>query len=210
MLSTDGADFGDKHLLSRLLGFSDIVMGFSMALLGLSLHPPDSLLKMGEHIPELGVFLVGFALMAFLWWFQHRLFACYFVANSLSIVLNFAMLAGVVVFVYVIESFTLLFRTPVFDMRSYVIGVSLWCASYGVVMALMGAMYAIGVRKRWKSLRRDLQIWGVERAVNAGAGGLLLIVVAFIAPHVPPIFVGFLGALMALPLLVQKLVVRRI
>lgn len=200
----------DELLLDRLQAFSDVVIGFSIALLGLSLHVPASLAAIGSHAPELGVFLVGFALIALVWWFHNRLFAHYFVANSLSIVLNFAMLAAVVVLVYVIEAFTTLFNAPSFEYAGYITGVSLWAYSYGVVMTLMGLMFAIGVRERRAQLDAGRYIWGIERAINSGAGGIAILIMGAALPHLPPKFAGFIGLVAFIPLIAQKFVARRL
>ena len=56
---------------------------------------------------------------------------------------------------------------------------------YGAALALLGSLYAIGLRARWSELTYAMKRRGVGRALNSGiAGGALLIVEKLLTPRI--------------------------
>lgn len=167
----------DERLIHRLEAFSDIVIGFSMALLAINLQP--NVAGVDKLLPAFVAFLVSFGFVALLWWLHNRLFAYYFTATPVTIVLNFAALAGVALFIFATTAVAHKFMEP--DVRVTTIApfLSLWMGLYGAALLLLGTLYAVGLRARWAELTYPVRRWGVARALNSGVGGAALLVIAF-------------------------------
>jgi len=171
------------------------------------LNVPASVYEFGAHVPELLVFLAGFALIALVWWYHNRLFAHYFVATPGAIVLNFTLLAGIIVLVYAVEIVAANLQVA-FDPRRYLAGFALWLAAYGVVMMIMGAMYALGLRARARELTDPVRRWGAGRAANAGFGGIALLLMGAALPWLPFKLVWLVAVFAFVPLLAERMVLR--
>lgn len=97
-------DETQQRLIHRLEAFSDIVIGFSLAQLALSLTiPKNGAAGLLENPGPLIAFVITFALVCGMWWAHHRLFVHYFVPIALMVVLNFITLAGVSFAVYSVQ-----------------------------------------------------------------------------------------------------------
>jgi len=174
---TSLVDPRDERLIHRLEAFSDIVIGFSMALLAINLQP--NVAGIDRLLPALVAFLVSFGFVALLWWLHNRLFAYYFTATPVTIVLNFAALAGVALFIFATTAVAQKFMVPHADVRVIAPFLSLWMGLYGATLSLLAVLYAAGLRSRWSELTYDVRRWGVARALNSGVGGVALLLIAF-------------------------------
>jgi uncharacterized membrane protein len=199
----------DEQLIHRLEAFSDIVIGFSLALLAINLIAPASVAGLGKHVYELATFFVCFFLIAFLWWFHNRIFALFFLADVASIFLNFAMLAGVVVLVYAAQIVSNVAKVQPLDVPAYLIALSLWLAIYGVVLMLLGGMTSIGLRARWSALSDPVRRWGLKQCVHGLLGGTMMIVIALLIPRFPVAYAGFVSILAVITLIVERYAVPR-
>ena len=153
----------DERLIHRLEAFSDIVIGFCIAELGLSLRVPGSVAALAHTPMTVVQFGVAFILIASLWGLHNRLFANYFVPNRVSITLNFFMLAALILTVYFFQTLRSLGSVSPLP--------AAYClASFGVVYLLLGVMWALGSANRWAELSDTLAQQGVRRA-----GSLIII-----------------------------------
>lgn len=180
---TDLVDPRDERLIHRLEAFSDIVIGFSMALLALDL--PTNAADVATLTPWLAAFLISFGFVALLWWLHNRLFAYYFTATPLAVGLNFAALAGIALFIFATTAVAhkMLPAGPQSEMIPFF---ALWMGLYGAVLVLLGLLYAFGLRERWSELAYPIKHWGVARALNSGVGGLTLLAFALTIVRVAP------------------------
>ena len=157
------ADDRDERLLHRLEAFSDIVIGFSLAQSALSLSVPDDVAhfqRMLEHPWGFIAYVLTFCLVASIWWSHNRLFARYFVPNMLSIVLNFALLGFLVLFVFSIQILIKL-KMAGGPYEFYVL-------MFAAVYMLLAALYFIGVRGRRAYLTEAEVRNGLRKAVRTG------------------------------------------
>lgn len=134
----------EKEVIHRLEAFSDIVIGFSLAQLGLSLTIPgrvSDIFAPAHGLSTLGAFVMTFSLVCSLWWMHHRLFRHLFVPTPLNVWLNFAALGGVLFYAYVMQVLLhLSFRDP------YAISLYLGCYAYIVVLFAYLAWYGLRTR----------------------------------------------------------------
>ena len=99
-------DESEKEVIHRLEAFSDIVIGFGLAQLGLSLTIPAHVIDLFERthgLSTIGTFALTFLLVCSLWWLHHRLFRHLFVPSRWMIGANFAGLGGVLFFAYAMQ-----------------------------------------------------------------------------------------------------------
>jgi len=93
-----------QRLIHRLEAFSDIIIGFSLAQLALSLAiPKNGAAGLLENPAPLIAFVLTFTIVCGMWWAHHRLFTHYFVPIPVMVVLNFVTLAGVSFAVYSVQ-----------------------------------------------------------------------------------------------------------
>jgi uncharacterized membrane protein len=169
-------DGGDAQTIHRLEAFSDIVIGFCIAEMGLNLIVPKTAAQLPSIVIGTDGFVISFVLVAILWWIHHRLFKSIFVLNTATVIVNFAMLGALVLMVYFQQICVHLIAIDD-DPR---VALQLWFVSYGVVYALVAVMLWAGLRARWTSLSDDDLRWGMGRAVLASLGTLIFIFYALI------------------------------
>jgi len=149
----------DQHTIHRLEAFSDIVIGFCLAQAALNLVFPKSAADLPAVWTNAGFFLMSFSLIAVVWWFHHRTFNTYFVLNPLSVGLNFALLASLVLSLYFLQIFLHVAEYG----RDVTVYLRLWLASFGVVYGLLGMLLLTGtIALRAKLSPADLR-WSVNR-----------------------------------------------
>ncbi len=90
----------DAH---RIEAFSDVVIGLSLAQVGLSLVVPQHVDDLVKNPGWFAAFLWTFSLVCVLWWNHHRLFRSVFVPTRAAIFLNFVLLGSIVLLAYLAE-----------------------------------------------------------------------------------------------------------
>jgi uncharacterized membrane protein len=165
--STVGAD--TERTLHRIEAFSDIVIGFCIAEMGINLIVPQHASDMRAIVTAITGFAVSFVLISFVWWFHHRIFSTYFVLTPITLILNFTLLGSLVLMVY-FQQIALHFIGMDVDPTNVV---RMWMAGYGAVYSLLGAMLWIGLRTRWKALTLADLRWGVSRASVLSIGAAI-------------------------------------
>jgi len=169
----------DERTIHRLEAFSDIVMGFALAEIGLSLVLPQTPAALGRMGIALNAFAFSFFLIAVMWWSHHRLFLFYFTLNAASIIMNFAMLACLALAIFFQQAFVRFMDTNQSPIEAF----QLWLGFMAAVYALLGAMYAVGIVKRWRQLDDQTLTSGISYAMGSAIGTIGLIAICAIAPH---------------------------
>lgn len=137
----------DERTTHRLEAFSDIVLGFCMAELGLSLVIPKDIAGLASSWANLNVFAVSFVLITFVWWWHHKFFLTYFRMHPATIVMNFVLLGSLVYCIY-FQQVAIHFAAA--GVHSAV-PVRLWLACMAASLALLARVQLI-------SLNHKLQI----------------------------------------------------
>lgn len=165
----------DERTIRRIEAFSDIVMGFCLAEIGLGLSIPST----GATLANLGgnvfAFIASFSLVVMLWWNHHRLFRTYLVLTRATLFMNFALLGCLVLMLYFLQIGTRDIAVqgggPHFFLR-------LTLLSFAAVYALLAGMFAIGMRARWSALSPGDFTWGIERTASMFSAAAAFAVVA--------------------------------
>ncbi|MGB8520541.1 MAG: TMEM175 family protein [Candidatus Tumulicola sp.] len=167
---------GDERTLHRLEAFSDIVIGFCIAEMGLNLVVPKTAAQLPSIVIGTDGFVTSFVLIAIVWWIHHRVFKSIFVLNTAMVIVNFAMLGALVLMVYFQQICVHLIAIG----DDVTVAVQLWLVSYSVVYALVAVMLWYGLRVRWRMLSEDDLRWAFGRAALVSLGSLIFIAYALI------------------------------
>ena len=169
-------DESEQRLIHRLEAFSDVVIGFSLAQLALSLAiPKNGAAGLLQHSEPLIAFIITFALVCGMWWAHHKLFTHYFVPAPVMVILNFITLAGVSFAVYSVQLMLHQAPAPIRGQKPISGHSSMdfvfYLASLAVVYGLLGIQYLYG----WSVRRTNLP---VHVAFDGLRSALMLIGVA--------------------------------
>jgi len=166
-------DETQQGLIHRLEAFSDIIIGFSLAQLALSLAiPKNGAAGLLENPAPLIAFAFTFTLVCGMWWAHHRLFTHYFVPVPVMIVLNFITLAGVSFAVYSVQLMTHTGHTSL-DFAFYE-------GSLAAVYVLLAVQYFYGWTVRRRLVPENIAESGLRAALMLGGVGIAFGAMAFI------------------------------
>jgi uncharacterized membrane protein len=196
-----------EHTVRRLEAFSDIVIGFCLAQLGLSLVLPKGPTDMFSVWESTTFFVSAFVLIAVLWWLHHRTFSAFFVLNLPMVVLNFGMLCGLILTLYFLESLMHVAGLGQNPARFFV----LFIFSFAFVYALVGAMLLTGFFARRSELSPNETRWAIGQLTSilmAVLFGVIAGTVVALRPNAAHIASTTLVVSIAI-LLLRRLVVRR-
>jgi uncharacterized membrane protein len=200
-------DESEQAVLHRLEAFSDIVIGFSLAQVGLSLTIPQHISDIFGHVKGIsGLFalVITFTLVCSLWWLHHKLFRHLFVPTARNVAINFAALGGILFYAYVMQvlihvTFSDPYAFPLyFGCYAYIALLFAYLAWYG--LRARGATFPAPVREE----QRDLAV----RLTILAVGFTAVTVLALIAGSNLGVL-RFAAFLVVIPLLIQRLLIRR-
>lgn len=167
-----------ERTIHRLEAFSDIVMGFCMAEIGLSLVIPKSVAELATMWTYLNAFAFSFVMISMLWWYHHRLFVTYFTLNGATIAMNFTLLASLVFGIY-FQQVAIHFLTAGLDP---VVPLRLWLGCMAVVFLVLAGMYALGIWERRDTLDASSLRWGVNLNYQAAVSAVGLTALCLVGP----------------------------
>ena len=136
-----------ERVTHRLEAFSDIVIGFSLAQLTLSLVIPAHAIDFVQRPAGIIAFLVTFLLVVRFWWLHFVLFEHYFEPNRLMITCNFLALASLI-----LQTFSLQLYLHFVPLSEGVVASRLYFGFFVLSYGLLCVMLALGLRYRWASL----------------------------------------------------------
>ena len=163
----ESKDETEQRLIRRLESFSDIIIGFSLAQLALSLAiPKNGALGFADNPGPLIAFVLTFTLVCGMWWAHHKLFVHYFVPIPIMIVLNFVTLAGVSFSVYSVQL--------MFHPGHTALDFAFYEGSLAVVYVLLGIQYFYGWTVRRTLVPPKLATGGLRAALMLAGVGIAL------------------------------------
>lgn len=197
-------DESEKEVIHRLEAFSDIVIGFSLAQLGLSLTIPEHGRDLFLHVrgaTGLIALCITFVLVCGVWWMHHRLFRHLFVPTPANIIANFAALGGVIFLAY---SMQVLVHVHFTDPVAF----ALYTGSYGWIMVLFALMAWNGIRLRRDRLGAEVRTASFHYAVRLSIIALWLVIMTIAVSlfGVKPQIAQWLFVALAVPLTINRLI----
>ena len=151
----------DTRLVHRIESFSDVVIGFSLALLALTLAIPEHTHDLFQNPAWLLIYLWTFAVVAAIWFNHQRLFSVYFAPTRIAIFLNFLLLSLVGLVVFFVQVFGKVHGAADKGVAFYVYWIVL-----GTEFGILGALFALGTRSRWAVLDVKQRQDGVHHAIR--------------------------------------------
>ncbi len=134
--------------VSRLEAFSDVVFGFALTLIVVSLEVPTTFKELMDTMRGFPAFAICFAILTWVWHVHHTFFRRYALSDEITIALNMALLFLVLFYTYPLK-FLFLLVTRQIRLES---GSGTIMVIYGVgfagIFALFLAMYVHAWRKR--------------------------------------------------------------
>ncbi|HJZ85363.1 MAG TPA: TMEM175 family protein [Polyangia bacterium] len=151
--------------VSRLEGFSDVVFGFSLTLLVVSLEVPRSFGELMTTMRGFVPFAICFLMLVQVWYQHYKFFRRYGLEDTYTLVLNTALLFVVMFYTYPLKFlFTMLIgglfggAMPVIDGRQMVTLMQIYALGFIAVFGLFALLYHHGWRRR-----RELDLDPVEQ-----------------------------------------------
>lgn len=155
----------DERVVHRIEAFADIVIGFSLAQLGVNLVVPPRAADIYRHPIGLLAFAMTFSIVCRMWWSHHRLFTHYFVPRPLPIGLCFATLGVLVFALYALQIFIHFGVSDPVALLTYM-------GAFGLLFLLLGCEYIVGLALRGATISREIHFRGLRLGLLQLAFGL--------------------------------------
>ncbi len=168
----------EEHFVRRLEGFSDVVIGFSLAELTLSLSIPASFSQLLTNSTWIIAYLWMFALVCYMWFEHHRLFARIFAARTASILLNFVWLAVIGLIVYLVQ-LLIHFEDDELAVRTIF---EWYFALYAANLLILSALYALGIREHASLITQDSRKPAAHAIIRFSIAGLVVLLIVLVGP----------------------------
>ncbi|MGC2242174.1 MAG: TMEM175 family protein, partial [Candidatus Aquilonibacter sp.] len=153
----------------------DLVIGFSLALLALTLSIPPHIVDLWTNPWWLIAYFWTFAIVASIWYSHQRLFTLFFWPETFSIVLNFVLLSMVGLLVYFVQVFVH-YHAALDQVWAFVA----YFAVLGIAFIALGTLYLHGARRRWAALGGEDRYVGFRQALRGIVGGAFMLVGALV------------------------------
>jgi uncharacterized membrane protein len=151
------------HEVSRIEAFSDVIFGFAISLLVVSLEAPKTYAQMMEMLRGFFPFAICFWIFIDIWFEHHHFYKRYGLQDSVTMALNTLLLFVILFYVYPLKYMFTLFTNEILGHPSDVpaSGAPFLYTIYGIGVAsvfwLLAAMYG----HAWHQ-RKELELNGVE------------------------------------------------
>lgn len=190
------------HEVSRLEAFSDVIFGFAVSLLVVSLEAPKSYKELLEMMRGFTPFAIAFFLLIDVWFEHHHFFRRYAIIDQTVIVLNTFLLFVVLFYVYPLKFVFVMTVEGIIGHHNMITPqqapglFAIYGLGFAAVFMLLGFMY----RHAW-SLRDELNLSEVERIdtlesiYDNFATGAFGVASAILGYLLPSRLVGFAGLL---------------
>lgn len=197
------------HEVSRLEAFSDVIFGFAISLLVVSLEAPKSFAELMEMMRGVVPFAVCFFIFIDIWFEHHDFFRRYNLYDTPVIALNTLLLFVVLFYVYPLKYVFVTFLNSIRGVHS---GIEIrdmptLFTLYGVGVAAVFTLIALMYRHAWR-MRDELELNEVERIdtlasiydnASMAAFGVLSVLLANILPLRLMMLAGFAYTFIGIP-----------
>lgn len=156
----------DEYFVRRLEAFGDVVIGFSLALLALSLFVPNHAAGLIANPQWFVAYAWTFAFVCSMWESHYWTFRYVFVPTRISLLLNYAKLGLIVLLIFFVQ---VLLRA--FDLgsgRDVVVGNELYWGCLSAYWVVTAGLLVAGMRARTVPLEPDIARRCVQRLWRIG------------------------------------------
>jgi uncharacterized membrane protein len=166
----------DEYFVRRLESFGDVVIGFSLALLGVSLAVPNHAYLLIRNYAWFIAYAWTFAFVCSIWASHYWTFRHVFVPTRLSLLLNYAKLGLIVLLIFGVQVLLRAFEFG--NARDLMVANMLYWGCLTAYLVVAAALMAIGYHFRKSMLAPDVakqcvrRIWRVAVMVPLILAGL--------------------------------------
>ncbi len=192
------------HEVSRIEAFSDVVFGFAMSLLVVSLEAPKTYHELLEMLRGALPFAFCFFIFIMIWWEHHRLYKRYALHDVTMISLNTVLLFVLLVYVYPLKFMAQVAITRGKDAEippdGFVFLFTIYGLGFTLVFWLLAAMFWHAYRRRDKLALNEVErIDTLERIYDDALMGAFGILSALLVHSPFPQFAGLVYFFIAIP-----------
>ena len=160
--------------VSRVEAFSDVVFGFALTLIVVSLEVPSSFDDLMAIMRGFPAFAICFAILTWVWYLHHKFFRRYALQDQLTIVLNTALLFLVLFYTYPLK---FMFSMVTGGIRGHGDSATLF-AIYGLgfagIFGVLLLMYALAYRRREELELNAVELWDTRTEMLFYAAYILI------------------------------------
>jgi uncharacterized membrane protein len=171
-----------KRVTHRLEAFSDIVIGFSLAQLTLSLVIPTHVIDFVQRPLGIIAFLVTFVLVVRFWWLHFVIFEHYFEPTRLTVTCNFIALASLILQIFSLQLYVHFVPT----LSEGIVASRLYFGFFVLSYGMLCVMLAVGLHQRWAALTVGRRRAGVRAALRIAGTVAGCTVGDLLSTHVMP------------------------
>jgi uncharacterized membrane protein len=194
------------HEVSRIEAFSDVIFGFAISLLVVSLEAPKTYEQMMEMLRGFLPFAICFWLFIDIWFEHHHFFKRYALQDQLTMFLNTLLLFVILFYVYPLKYMFTLFTMGILGQRVEIPagGQTFLFTIYGIgvtsVFWILAALYHHAWKRRDDLALNEVEIIDTRESIYdnfyMGLFGVISIAIAY-SPW--PQFAGVVYFLIAIP-----------
>lgn len=168
----------DEYFVRRLEAFGDIVIGFSLALLAVSLIVPNHAAALLANATWLVAYIWSFGLVCSMWESHYWTFRYVFMPTRLSVLLNYAKLALIVLLIFMVQ--VLLRALGDGTAADIIVANELYWGCLAAYFVATGLLLIIGMRVRGSTLAPSiartctLRLWRVAATTPLIFAGLVV------------------------------------
>lgn len=144
--------------VSRVEAFSDVVFGFALTLIVVSLEVPTQYADLIQTLRGFPAFAICFAILTWIWHVHHTFFRRYALTDEITIALNTALLFLVLFYIYPLK---FMFQVVTGQIRGSGDAATLFLI-YGLGFAGIFALYLLMYLHAWRK-RDELELNALER-----------------------------------------------
>jgi uncharacterized membrane protein len=189
------------HEVSRVEAFSDVVFGFALTLIVVSLEVPRTYQELAREMRGFVGFAICFAMLTWVWYEHHRFFRRYAMQDGITIFLNTVLLFLVLFYIYplkfMFELVTRRISSTGADARELFL---IYGLGFAGIFAVFVLMYAHAYLRRSALALNDVEVYDTKTMLimySAYIGvGLLSIAIAQIVAPRQMAFAGWTYALL--------------
>ena len=190
------------HEVSRVEAFSDVVFGFAISLLVVSLEAPKTYDEMLHVLHGFVPFAICFFLFISIWFEHHRFYKRYAMHDMPTTILNTVLLFVVLFYVYPLKYMSLLMARATNEqlpLSAAHVLFTVYGIGFTAVFWLFAAMFGRAYSKRDELELNALEVLDTRESVwdnvFIGMFGILSMALAYVAPQ----FAGVVYFLIAIP-----------
>jgi uncharacterized membrane protein len=190
--------------MSRIDAFSDVVFGFALTLIVVSLQVPRTFQEMLNSVRGFVPFSICFLFLILLWHEHYRFFRRYGLQDALTVAINALLLFTLLFYLYPLKFLFTMLAAEVFNLPGLYPGIqsitelrqlmALYGAGFSAIYGIFGLLYANAWRQRrvlgLNALERTITIGAIVSESGMVAVGLIACLFAMVSP---PHLIGYSG-----------------